>query len=405
MWSLENLQVWDIEAKKFTLKTISIQEKDTEKKKTIDCKGLLGIPVGMDIHVHFREPGYPHKEDFTSGAKAATHGGLSAVLDMPNTLPVTDRVEALIKKRELAKKQQLVDVFLAAAITDKNLNMIEQMYDYCDAFKVFMSESFGSLSITQKNIEKALSILAKKGLKDKPIYFHAEDPEILKRNSTKKDHYEQRPPEAEALAVQQIVKWAEKYPTLHLHITHVSSSLAVKTIKTKKIMNITTDTCARYLYLNKNSDLDYCKKKVNPPLREEKDSQALINALSQGIIDMISSDHSPHTIDEKKDQATCPSGMPGVQELLPSLINLVKKEAIEWKRAIEAYYIYPNRLFGKNVKGLKCYEEGNIVIIDINEPYSITKDWIQSKCGWSPFEGRTFYGKFKHVFVKGIKVI
>ena len=388
MITFSNLKLWNENTREFELRDIEANYNPalfSINGDVIDCRDFLGVPLGIDLHVHFREPGYEHKEDFLSGAEAALFGGVLTVLDMPNTNPITDSVETLRQKRILSQKQDVVDILIAAAVTNTNFAQINALDAYCDAYKIFMSESFGNLKIDEANINSALSIL--EDIQTiKPIIFHAEDPNILAEQENESSHYKQRPADAEAVAIQKILQWAKDYSSLKMHVTHVSSSLSLKLLELADIPNLTSDTCPRYLYLNQFSELDEVLKKVNPPLRQETDNSMLIEALSMGVIDMISSDHSPHTLEEKKQSQ--PSGMPGVQELLLSLFSLVHSGELEWERAIEAYYTFPSKLLNIEKKQI----EENFLIIDPYTPFMINSSWIKSKAGWSPFEKKYLYG-------------
>lgn len=388
-----NLKIWNNEKRDFEAKDVEIDYDPALFKiadPEIDCRDYLGIPPGIDLHVHFREPGFEHKEDILSGAETALFGGVLTVLDMPNTNPITDSVKTLQQKREITKKQDVVDILIAAAITEKNAESIDSLDDYCDAYKVFMSESFGELMVNEDKITASLNKLEESGT-IKPIIFHAEDPRILEERATEQSHYKKRPPEAEAIALQKILQWAKDYSSLKLHVTHVSSSLSLKLLELANIPNLTSDTCPRYLFLNQFSELDENYKKVNPPLRKEYDNQSLIEALSMGIVDMVSSDHSPHTISEKENEKPC--GMPGVQELLPAVFTLIHSGELEWERAIEAFSTFPSKLLNIQNEPL----EESFQIIDPYTPFTVDSKWIKSKAGWSPFQDRMLFGSLKYV--------
>ncbi|MHA1954330.1 MAG: dihydroorotase, partial [Candidatus Heimdallarchaeaceae archaeon] len=324
MVEFTNLKVWNHENKDFISSDLNFSINKSISgisEKEIDGSNFVCLPTGIDIHVHFREPGFTHKEDMKTGTEAALHGGISTVLDMPNTNPVTDSVDQILFKRKTAEKSSFVDILIAAAITDGNYQNLKQIDEHCDAYKVFMSESFGNLAVKEENIERALNQLEQIE-SSRPIFFHAEDSLMLKSKVDEKEHAKQRPPEAEAVAIQTILRWAHNYPSLRFHITHVSSALSLKILELAELDNLSTDTCPRYLFFDQNSDLSPSLKKVNPPLRSTNDRNQLLEALSKGIIDMISSDHSPHTLEEKETSGL--SGMPGVQEMIPSLITLVQ---------------------------------------------------------------------------------
>ncbi|TET78326.1 MAG: hypothetical protein E3J43_04725 [Candidatus Heimdallarchaeota archaeon] len=388
---LQNLKFWNQQIRDFQIKDFEVDVTTTGLgKKEIDCSNFIALPPAIDLHVHFREPGFEHKENMQSGAFAALHGGILHVLDMPNTNPITDSTKAVLQKKELSSKQKWIEILVAAALTNYNFDEIEGLDSHCDAYKVFMSESFGNLSISYENIENSL-VKLESIESSKPIIFHAEDPRIIEESKKENNHSKKRPPEAEAFAVQTVLKWASDFPSLKFHLTHISSSLSLKFLDLVDSANLTSDTCPRYLFLNEDSSIPQHYKKVNPPLRKISDNNSLIESLATGVVDMISSDHSPHTLAEKEKEN--PSGMPGVQELLPALLTLVKNMEIEWDRAIEAFHYLPSKLLN-----LETDESLNsFIVLDINEPFRVDKSWIKSKAKWSPFENSFLYGKIKHI--------
>lgn len=397
MVTFSNLRVWDIEKRGFVQQDLDFQKDESIIKVSeteIDASELIAIPPMVDIHVHFREPGYEHKENILSGSKAALSGGIFTVLDMPNTNPITDSVNTIFQKKELAEKQYYVDLLVAAALTDKNYNELNEIDVHADAYKVFMSESFGNLSISYENIEKSLAKLEKLE-SSKPIFFHAEDPEILEQSKSYSSHNRRRPPEAEASAIQQVLSWALDFPKLKFHITHISSSLSLRILELSKHVNVTLDTCPRYIYFNQNSEIEDKLKQVNPPLRNSIDCDMLLKSLATGLIDMVSSDHSPHTLEEKLEKSV--SGMPGVQELVPSILSLINKREIEWDRAIEALYGFPSVLL--NLPKIDLNQ--NMIILNMSDPIEITKKWIKSKAKWSPFENQMFVGQMLYAVKEG----
>ena len=397
MVEFTNLKNWNHEIKDFVTSDLNfgINKSITGiSKKEIDGSNFVCLPTGIDIHVHFREPGYTHKEDMKTGIETALYGGISAVLDMPNTNPITDSVDQIIFKKKAAEIYDFVDILIAAAITDGNYQNLKQIDEHCDAYKVFLSESFGDLAVKEENVEGALNQLEQIE-SSKPIIFHAEDSLILKSKADEKEHADQRPPEAEAVAIQSTLRWAHDYPSLRFHITHVSSSLSLKLLELTSLDNLSTDTCPRYLFFDQTSDLSPSLMQVNPPLRSTNDRYQLIEALSKGVIDMISSDHSPHTLEEKETSGL--SGMPGVQELIPSLLTLVQSKEIEWERAIEAFHVFPSKLLNIDQKNVT----ENCMIVDLSSPFEVDKNWIKSKSKWSPFEGRMLSGQIKYVIKSG----
>ncbi len=392
-----NLRVWDIEKREFVKQDLDFQKDDSIIKTfatEIDASELIAIPPLVDIHVHFREPGYEHKENMLSGAKAALSSGIFTVLEMPNTNPITDSVNTILQKKKLAEKQNYVKLLVASAITEKNYNELDEINVHADAYKVFMSESFGNLSVSYETIENSL-VKLESIESSKPIFFHAEDPKILEISKSHSSHNKRRPPEAEANAIQQVLSWALDFPKLKFHITHVSSGLSLRILELSKHTNVTLDTCPRYIYFNQTSGVEDKLNQVNPPLRDRIDSDLLLKSLATGLIDMVSSDHSPHTLEEKLTKSV--SGMPGVQELVPSILSLLNKGEIEWDRVIEALYSFPSALL--NLPKIDLTQ--NMIILNMSDPVTITKNWVKSKAGWSPFEKQLLVGHMLYAVKEG----
>jgi dihydroorotase len=192
-----------------------------------------------------------------------------------------------------------------------------------------------------------------------------------------------------------VLSWALDFPNLKFHITHVSSGLSLRILEISKHVNVTLDTCPRYIYLNQASEMEEKLKQVNPPLRTSIDSDMLLKSLATGLIDMVSSDHSPHTLEEKLEKSI--SGMPGVQELVPSILSLINKREIEWDRAIEALYGFPSALL--NLPKIDLSQ--NMVILNMSDPIKITKNWVKSKAKWSPFENQMLVGQMLYAVKEG----
>ncbi len=392
-----NLRVWDIEKREFVHQDLDFQKDESAinfSNTEIDASELIALPPLVDIHVHFREPGYEHKENILSGAKAALSSGIFTVLDMPNTNPITDSVNTILQKKELAEKQHYVKLLVASALTERNYNELDEINVHADAYKVFMSESFGNLSVSYETIENSLAKLESIE-SSKPIFFHAEDPKILENSKSYSSHNKRRPPEAEAIAIQQVLSWALDFPKLKFHITHISSGLSLRILELSKHENVTLDTCPRYIYFDQTSELEDKLKQVNPPLRNRIDSDLLLKSLATGLIDMVCSDHSPHTLEEKLEKSI--SGMPGVQELVPSTLSLINKGEIEWDRAIEALYTFPSSLL--NLPKIELNQ--NMIILNMSDPIEITKNWVKSKAKWSPFEKQLFVGQMFYAVKEG----
>ena len=331
----------------------------------------------------------------TSGSLTALHGGVTTVLDMANNQPITATVDTIVAKRKLAKKQKYVDILIAAAITNKNHTELDKIDELCEAYKIFLPEYEGDLVISDESIFASLTKLEQIGSK-KPIIIQAEDQEIIARYKKEETHQKQRPQEAETIAFQKIFNWAKEFQSLSFHATLLSSSLTLRMLEMANLTNLTTDTSYRYLLFDENSSLPSYAQKVNPPFRTSIDKELVIKALATGLIDIVCSDHAPHTLEEKED--IDPSGIPGVQEMLPTLISLIQNGELEWERALESFHTFPAKLLNLDTTSNRTE---NIVILNHNTPFNITKDWIKTKVKWSVLESKSMYGRVQYVVKNG----
>ena len=399
MVKLSNLKCWNIQQRDFQIIDIEVQDKLnllSSKKQEIDCSGLIGIPSGIDTHVHFREPGFEHKEDMLTGALTALNGGVTTVLDMANNNPITDSVESILQKKKLAEKQQFIDILIASAITNRNYKKLDEIDPFCDAYKIFLPEFEGDLKIDEERISISLASLEEIET-GRPIIIQAEDQEIISRYNNKETHQKQRPPEAETIAFQKIFNWAKDFRSLKMHATLLSNSLSIKMLEMTHLPNLTSDTSFRYLLFDvENVPPEYAAK-VNPPFRSKMDRNLLLKAFATGLIEIICSDHAPHTLEEKAKNN--PSGIPGIQEILPTLVTKIKQSELEWDRVIEAFHIFPAKLLDIEIDN---YHARNLVILDENVPFKISKDWVKTKVKWSALQGQNMFGRIHFVIKDGI---
>jgi len=369
-------------------------------RKHSDYQENLILPAAIDVHVHFRDPGMTKKEDFYTGTRAAAHGGVSCILDMPNTQPPTITNDFLDKKISIAKKKACIDYGLYAGITKDNIKHIPQLSKKCKAFKIYLPKihqvPFSSTLLSQAitAVEKTKKILA----------IHAEDDTCLqehhKESSDLSSYSSIRPPKCEEVALKKIIKSLGKHKA-HIHICHLSSRQALQAIP-RSIQNISIGVTPHHLFLNYDSDFrapGYGK--VNPPLREKKDCDTLFQALKTGDIDLVESDHAPHTQKEKNSFPNAPPGIPGVETTLPLFLWLVKKNYLSLKRMVDVLAKKPAELFHINKGDIKVGHDADLIITDLKEE-KITH--LYQKCGWSPYTGKKAI--FPHtVFIRGIKVI
>lgn len=338
----------------------------------LDFGEKLVLPAGIDVHVHFREPGSTYKEDFSSGSMSAALGGISCVLDMPNTKPQVNSVDIFKEKLSIAKRKSYVDFGLYA---DGNSDEIENLGKICSCFKIY------SYEMDNDALEKRLSEIEKTG---KIVSVHCEDKKLFREMKilSLSDYLHSRPNETEEKMIQKIVLMNKK----NVHVCHVSAKESINVLK-----NVTSEVTPHHLLLNIDSDLD-AKGKVNPPLRTEKDNEALWDALRNGIIDIVASDHAPHTIEEKQGFDDALPGVPGVETILPIMMYFMKKEKISLRRLVNAICEKPAEIFNLNKGKIKKGFDADLNVFDLKNEKKISADILHSRCGWTPFEN--FHGIF-----------
>ncbi len=384
---------------------ISAVKKILRGNEHFDFGNKLILPAGLDIHVHFRDPGLTHKEDFYTGSMAAAFGGISCIFDMPNTIPQTITLENISDKIALAKKKSFVDFGIYAGITNNNMGNIDSLATKCNGFKIYLGSTTNSLNFDKKNLRKALQKISST---EKFVLFHAEDDEqLLKKMSNERnlvDHLKSRPSICEETSINDIILALQG---LHLkaHICHLSSIEGLEVLK-KRPNNITCGVTPHHCLLsiekNMGSSTFY---KVNPPLRSSFDKESLFNAAKNGLIDVIESDHAPHTREEKNanfDEA--PSGLPGVETTFPIFLFLAKKEVISFQRIISLICERPAELLGISKGRLEVGRDADFIVIDLKDDCRIKSDNLHSKCGWTPFEDWSAIFP-THVFIRGEKLI
>ena len=385
--------------------------KDTSlppSSEAIDCKGGIILPGLIDVHVHFREPGLTWKENWLSGSKAAARGGITYVMDMPNTIPPVTTVNRLIEKRKLAEKS-VVNFDLYAAVTDESLSSIRELAKHVKAFKLFMAQSTGELMLKKGSLFRAFKEVSKTG---RILCVHAEDQRINEKFSKKyKERNDplafalSRPEISEISAIDEAIKLA-KQTGVELHVCHVSTEGGVELIKRAKKENvsITCETCPHYLFLTLNDLIEKgTLAKMGPPLRSKKNQIALWRGILDGSVDILASDHAPHTLEEKEqDIWSAPAGVPGVETTLRLMLNAVNKRMITLRKLVELMHDNPVKRFDlKNYGYIQKGNSANLTIVDLKERWKISRDDLLTKCGWSPFEGWKGKGLPTSVIING----
>jgi len=368
----------------------------SDQTQTISAQGLTVLPAVIDPHVHFRTPGMEYKEDWRTGAKAAIRGGCTTVFDMPNTKPPTFTA-GLLKEKKLLIDTQLkeVDIPLRYQLffgADKqHLTEIAGVKNDVVGIKVFMGCSTGNLVIDDdESLHAVFSIAAKENML---IAVHAEDEHMIrerKANYTGAMNYHAhshlRNVEVATTAVAKAIELTRQYGT-RLYILHVSSAEEVALIKAAKAegLPVFAETTPHHLFFDTSAyDTLAGKAVVNPPLRDASHHPVLLAAIHDNIIDTIGSDHAPHTLEEKsRAYGECPSGMPGIEFMLPLLLNAHYEGKLSLEQVVSLTSQRARKIFH-----VPEYED--VVLVDLNKSQLISK--TESKCGWSPYMGMTLRG-------------
>jgi dihydroorotase len=377
----------------------------------IDATNLTLIPGIIDTHVHFREQGMTHKADIHSETMAAAAGGVTSFMDMPNNIPPITTVEQLEKKYSLAKEKSIINYSFYLGATNDNIQEINNINprNVCGV-KVFMGSSTGNMLVDNKeNLEKIFE------QSPVPVAVHCEDENIIRNNIL---HYQQlfgdnipfsahskiRSEEACVKSTKQVIELAEKYNT-RLHILHISTGKEVELLAAiSKNKRISAETCTHYLWF---CDADYDEKtwqiKCNPSIKTQIDRTVLRQAVANGIINTIATDHAPHLVDEKNTvYMKSPSGLPSVQHSLNVMLELVQNGIFTIETVVETMCHNPARIFAVEKRGfVRTGYKADIVLVNTNENWKLEKSNILYKCAWSPFENITFNAKITHTFVNG----
>ncbi|MBT4384748.1 dihydroorotase [Candidatus Peregrinibacteria bacterium] len=358
-----------------------------EDVRVIDGTGQFLLPGVIDAHVHFREPGASHKETWETGSKAAVLGGVTTVLDMPNNNPAITTMEHLQGKRDLVKGRSYCNYGFHFGGSG-NFAALEEL-EGSPAVKVYMGASTGDLLVDEPTAwEKIFEICERKNL---PVIVHAEnDDRIRERAKEFTVHTEIRDCECARIATSAAVALREKIGN-KLHIAHMSCKEEVEIVRANKNENLSCEVCPHHLFFTADEMKDGFLK-MNPPLRAQEDVDALWEAMKDGTVNCIATDHAPHTVEEKG-VAGPPSGVPGVEFSLPLMLDAVNAGRLELEDLARLMGSEPARIFGLSGRGV--VREGmvaDLVLVDMDLSRVVSKDLVQSKCGWSPYEGRHLKG-------------
>ena len=385
-------RVCDIGVKNGTIQAIE-DSLTCDPERKFDASGLQVLPGLIDSQVHFRDPGHPQKEDFSSGTKGAILGGITTIFDMPNTRPSTSSVGQFLEKLNSVRKKAHCDFGLFAGATESNKEELMAMenLESCCGIKIFMGSSTGDLLVTEdRSLEEILTSV------QKMISVHCEDEKTLKER--KEIAIQEAHPRAHPLwrnvdsalrATKRIVGLARK--TGHkIHTLHITTEEELSFLKQNKDM-VSVEILPQHLFFSAPD----CYEKfgtytqMNPPIRDLRHQKALKKALREGVVDVVASDHAPHTREEKSGvYPNSPSGLTGVQTLVPIMLNFVNQGLLSLFHLARLMSVNPAKIFGAKKKGgIFLGQDADFSIVDINKKQQIDNRWIVSPCGWTPYHG------------------
>lgn len=378
----------------------------------IDAEGKFLLPGIIDDQVHFREPGLTHKGDIYSESRAAVAGGITSYMEQPNTKPAATTIEELEKKYTRASQVSLANYSFNMGAANDNLEELKRLDKRTvSGIKIFMGSSTGNMLVDQQKTLEGIFQL------DHQLITHCEDEATIKANLAKaKEQYGEdipmrmhpviRDEKACYLSSKTAVDLAKKYNS-RLHVFHISTALETSLFTNKISLEkkrITSEVCIHHLWFD---DSQYDTKgsliKWNPAVKTAADRDGLWKALLDDRLDVLATDHAPHTIEEKQGKyLNAPSGGPLVQHFLPAMMEKVHDGTISIEKMVEKMCHNPAILFRVEERGfIREGYHADIVLVEPNRPWSVSKENVLSKCGWSPFEGTLFKSKVTHTFVGG----
>ena len=370
-----------------------------ESGNVIDATGCYVLPGIIDDHVHFREPGLTDKADIESESRAAAAGGVTSYFDMPNTVPQTTTLEALDEKYRLAAAKSHVNYAFFFGATNDNVSLFDQLDPHrVPGIKLFMGSSTGNMLVDRDEVLEQIFSRAQL-----PLMVHCEDTAIIQRNM---EHYQQqfgsdpdvrlhpiiRSEEACMESTCKAIMLAVKHGT-RLHLAHISTAAELEMVPANCLHTITAEATVGHLLF---SVVDYqqlgARIKVNPAIKSVIDQQALRDGLTDGRISVVATDHAPHLLEQKQGGcAKAASGMPMLQFSLVAMLQLVDEGVLTIERLVELMAHNPAIIFDVQQRGfLRPGYKADIVVVRPHSPWTVTPDIIQSKCKWSPVQGRTF---------------
>jgi dihydroorotase len=378
--------------------------------EVIDCRGLHILPGVIDTQVHFREPGLTHKEDLESGSRSAVMGGVTAVFEMPNTQPTTTSAEALADKVARAHHRMHCDFAFFMGGTRENTHALPELERLpgCAGVKVFMGSSTGSLLVEDdEGVRNILKVIRRRAS------FHSEDEYRLNERKhlrvpgDPRSHPVWRDDTAALACTQRLVRLARETGK-RVHVLHISTGQEMEFLRDHKDV-ASVEVTPHHLTLTAPDCYERlgARAQMNPPVRDRTHRETIWRGLKEGVVDVLGSDHAPHTAEEKSAAyPATPSGMTGVQTLVPMMLDHVNAGRLSLARLVDLTSHGPARLFGIARKGrIAVGYDADLTVIDLKRRTTITDRWIASRAGWTPYDGITVTGWPVGTFVRGARVM
>tara|TARA_B100000035_G_scaffold37729_1_gene28467 strand:- start:1953 stop:3290 length:1338 start_codon:yes stop_codon:yes gene_type:complete len=384
-----------------------LSKQDCEKR--IVANNLVVLPGAIDTQVHFREPGLIHKEDIMNGTKGAILGGITTIFEMPNTNPSTTTKAALNDKLSIAKKNAFCNYSFFVGAAKENIENLKELelLPGCCGVKIFMGSSTGDLLVEDDNsLRKILASGTRR------VAVHSEDEYRLRERkhlvedgkADVSSHPFWRDSETAIRSTERLLKIAQETKR-KIHVLHISTKDEISILKKFKSLS-TCEVTPQHLFFHAPD----CYEKLgsfaqmNPPIRDKTHNIGLWKGIEEKIVDVIGSDHAPHTLEEKKKKyPDCPSGMTGVQTILPIMLNFVSQGKLGLNDLVRLLCYNPAKIYNMKFKGeIKIGNDADFSIVDLNKEFTITNEWIASKSGWTPYDGVKIKGLPVFTIVNGI---
>jgi dihydroorotase len=378
--------------------------------KTIDCKGLHILPGVMDTQVHFREPGLEHKEDLESGSRSAVMGGVTAVFEMPNTNPLTIDEATFTDKVKRGHHRMHCDYAFFIGGTRENVQDLPELERApgCAGVKVFIGSSTGALLVEDDDsLRRIFQVIKRRAA------FHAEDEyrlnerKHLRIENDTRSHPVWRDEVAALMATQRLVNLARETGK-RIHVLHISTKEEIDYLRDHKDV-ASCEATPHHLTMAAPDCYERLGTlaQMNPPVRDASHRAGIWKGIEQGIIDVLGSDHAPHTLEEKqKVYPASPSGMTGVQTLVPLMLDHVNAGRLSLQRFVDLTSAGPARLYNMAMKGrIAAGYDADFTVVDLKRSETITNEWVASKAGWTPYDGVTVKGWPVGTFVRGRQVM